>query len=220
MRDLFGESVKFDAYGLFAYVKKGNETSKLDKSTQLFLYALKDNRTFTSQGEKLDPANFFAEFAATWKEVAQIGSGCDLVPIPQSEVTVAGAYWPGQKFATALQKQKVGAAVNPCVQRITPVAKSSRAKSKGERTTVEEHMKSMKVVSVPKKPVLLIDDTLTLGSTGMAVHQLLRAAGHTKPIALLAACYTRREAEEAKPHVKFIVDWFPGNSYADKVRVR
>lgn len=97
------------------------------------------------------------------------GAKVTLVPMPRSTPLVQGALWPAQKICDALMHVGLSGQVNPLLERVCPVARSSQAPP-GERPRIPEHYASLiahRRIDVSDK-IVLVDDVVTKGSTAIA----------------------------------------------------
>ncbi|HZI06405.1 MAG TPA: phosphoribosyltransferase, partial [Archangium sp.] len=124
--------------------------------------------------------------------------------------------WPAYKLALALFQARLGAKVAPVLRRVKAVKKSNQSKA-DERTTVDEHIDSLKatVASLADVPrVLLIDDVLTRGSQMIGAMQVLRHAGYEGEIVGFTSAYTIFPENPRHLNVRAKVLWREGSRYA------
>ena len=98
-----------------------------------------------------------------------------LVPVPRSSRTVDGGIWPAYNIASALVANAIGAAVLPCLQRVTAVPKSAFA-TLGSRPKPLDHYESITAVKMiaDRQEFCLVDDVITKGATLLAAASRLR----------------------------------------------
>lgn len=106
-----------------------------------------------------------------------LGPEATLVPCPRSSLLVKGALWPSERIAKALVAAGLGKQVNPWLERMKAVPKSSTAKP-GGRPVIQDHLDSMRVSAestmFPPGTLVVIDDVITKGATLIAAASLLK----------------------------------------------
>ena len=92
-----------------------------------------------------------------------------LVPVPRSSLPVQGGIWPALNIAEALVRHGIGAAVLPCLKRVSAVQKSAFAAA-GTRPKPVEHYESIEGVKMmtDRQSFCLVDDVITKGATLLA----------------------------------------------------
>ena len=129
-----------------------------------------------------------------------------LIPVPKSAPLQKGELWAPLRIAEELHRAGFGAAVEPLVERHTPVRKSSTSRA-GNRPSPEEHYLSMRLASRPLMvpEITLVDDVVIKGRTSFPVTARLRDAYPGVPISLFAVARTRSGvtdlANNLEPHV-------------------
>jgi hypothetical protein len=104
-----------------------------------------------------------------------------LVPVPRSSpLKTADALWPPLRICQSLQSRGLAATILPCLERRTPVQKSSTAAS-GKRPGPEDHYRSagIRLVGRPSSDlarITLVDDVVTRGASFVGLVPLLREA--------------------------------------------
>lgn len=106
-----------------------------------------------------------------------INESCVLVPVPRSSLQVQGGLWPSLKIAEALKSAGLARQVEPYLQRIRVIPKSS-FQARGERPSLEVHIDSLAVqlnaqCLLPIE-ITLIDDFITKGTTIYASAQKIK----------------------------------------------
>ena len=107
-----------------------------------------------------------------------LGPDALLVPAPKSAVFDKDALWVPQRICSELEHVNLGAETRQLLVRHTAVPKSAWSKT-SERTTVEEHIASMRVdkqVMEPPAFITVVDDVITRGAMMVATITLLREA--------------------------------------------
>ena len=120
------------------------------------------------------------------------GATVTLVPMPRSTPLVQGALWPAQKICDALMQMRVADQVNPLLERLRPVARSSHAPP-GERPGIPEHYASLiayRRTDVSDR-IVLVDDVVTKGSTAIAAASRITEAYPETSIHLFAVIRTK-----------------------------
>ena len=115
-----------------------------------------------------------------------------LVPMPRSAPLVEGALWPAEVISRAIVDAGLAGNVVPCLSRTVAVPKSARA-PRGGRPQVSQHLASMSVqamVGVAER-VLIVDDVITKGSTGLAAASRLAEVYPEADIKIFALVRTK-----------------------------
>jgi hypothetical protein len=123
---------------------------------------------------------------------ALFGATVTLVPLPRSTPLMQGALWPAQKICDALMHAGVAEQVNPLLERVRPVARSSQAPP-GERPGIPEHYASFiahQRIDVSDR-ILLVDDVVTKGSTAIAAASHIIEAYPDASVHLFAVIRTK-----------------------------
>jgi predicted amidophosphoribosyltransferase len=100
---------------------------------------------------------------------AFLGPDVTLVPVPRSAPQpIRGGgpvLWVPRRICEALVAAGLGAAVVPCVERVTAVQKSATA-GRGARPNIAQHIESMRVqLASAGDRITLVDDVVTRGAT-------------------------------------------------------
>lgn len=129
-----------------------------------------------------------------------------LVPVPRSAPfppRERNALWPPRLIAEALSTRGLGRAVVPCLERATPVPRSSSAPL-GQRPSAHLHYESLRVERVLPEPdrIVLVDDVVTKGATLLAaasrIHETWPAAD--------VRCFALVRTLGLQPDIERIVD--------------
>lgn len=90
-----------------------------------------------------------------------------LVPIPKSSLPIPGMLWIPERITTSLINNGLGRSSEPCLERVTAVARSSGQRVGSRRASPSEHYESMRVKELLFEPeeIVVIDDVVTRGST-------------------------------------------------------
>lgn len=112
-----------------------------------------------------------------------------LVPVPGSCLHKPDNMWPPELLANALKKCGLGREVVACLERVTPVPKSSQSK---DRHPPAKHHSTMavKTAITPPTNILLVDDVVTRGSIFLGSAWLLFEAYPGVEIKAFAAMRT------------------------------
>jgi hypothetical protein len=109
-----------------------------------------------------------------------LGPDVLLVPAPKSSPLVRGALWIPREICRALVDVGLGMGYEALLERVTPVPKSSRAKTWMDRPTPDVHANSMSVIESQRllsedlQRITVVDDVITRGSTTLASVSLLK----------------------------------------------
>ena len=151
---------------LLSYSVRG--TSKKDEESKSAMRNLKRDSALSSgiltseyiaQAMKKDIEKYpFADF---------FNSNTILVPIPRSSLPLPGMLWVPERITTALVKNGLGKSSEPCLERISTVARSSGQRTGSKRASPSEHYESLRVRELLFEPkeIVAVDDVVTRGST-------------------------------------------------------
>jgi hypothetical protein len=105
------------------------------------------------------------------------GDGVVLVPAPRSSPLVAGALWPAELICQEIVRRGLAARVEPALQRLTAVPKSSFQKA-GQRPDLDKHLESMSATPwlSDDRRIVVVDDVITIGRTLFAGCVLVQEA--------------------------------------------
>ncbi|HEX3800707.1 MAG TPA: phosphoribosyltransferase [Verrucomicrobiae bacterium] len=125
-----------------------------------------------------------------------------LVPIPRSApLKTKDALWPPLRICQALLAAGLGSEISPLLIRSHAVQKSATA-PKGMRATPEDHYDSTAIDNdVPaliEKPITLVDDVVTRGSSFVGMFRRLAEAFPNRTIRCFALIQTLSEGEVDK----------------------
>lgn len=157
-------------FGSFlVYAPRG--TNEISRRAQQFVRALKEERLIGAPPQS--PSDYAArrlaeEHPASLFDELFAGSPL-LVPVPRSSLPVEGGIWPASNIAATLVQHGIGAAVLPCLKRVTAVPKSAFAAS-GSRPKPIDHYQSMQATQMvtDRRTLCLVDDIITKGATLLA----------------------------------------------------
>jgi hypothetical protein len=176
---------------LLAYSPKGrNETSK---SSRRVRDGIKNADEFLLNGAALRASEHQSRF------VSFLGPEVVLVPVPRSAPTPSPGQrgphlWPARRIADKLVERGMGCRTLTCLERVIAVRKSAY-QQKGERPTVEEHIRSFAISSIASRlkfdRMTLIDDIVTKGRTLLAAATVLRGAYPFASVSAFALVRTR-----------------------------
>lgn len=116
-----------------------------------------------------------------------------LVPIPRSAPQGKDGIWPAEVIASLLVEADYGKEVVRCLERVSPVKKSSSQYSAQTRPSVKEHYDSLLVKGSIDQPrqITLIDDVLTLGRTAFACAKRIHEAFPESNVSVFALVRTQ-----------------------------
>ncbi len=106
-----------------------------------------------------------------------------LVPIPRSSLPILGMLWVSERITTALINNGLGRSSEPCLERVSAVARSSGQRIGFRRASPSEHYESMRVRELLFEPkeIVAVDDVVTRGSTFLGgVNRLAEAFPNAK----------------------------------------
>ncbi len=176
------------AFGsLLAYSPRGQ--SEVSRNSRRVCYSVKagDPQTLSLVGQRvrehLDRGTVLA---------ALFGPSVTLVPMPRSTPLVPGALWPAQKICESLMQVNAAGQINPLLERVHAVARSSQAPP-GERPPIHDHYNSFRAhrrMDVSDR-IVLIDDVVTKGATAIAAASRLIEAYPEASIHLFAVIRTK-----------------------------
>jgi phosphoribosylpyrophosphate synthetase len=165
--------VRFGSF--LVYAPRG--TSEVSSRAKQFVRALKEERLIYAPPQS--PSDYAARRLAEERPVILLESifaGAPLlVPVPRSSLPVQGGIWPALNIAEALVRHGIGAAVLPCLKRVTAVPKSAFAAA-GTRPKPMEHYESIEAVKMvtDRQSLCLVDDVITKGATLLAAASRLQ----------------------------------------------
>ncbi len=212
--------VALSAYTIIPYVKKDAATDEESKTYNEFVYALKDGRKIRFASGDQDAAAAFA--GGVEPPIHPWFQNAVLLPLPGSDPSgVDRSAEKTVRFANALAARFPECKVSCALVRTTAVPKSHRVPS-DQRAKVEDHARSMKLSErLPShSQVILVDDVLTRGATAIGAERVLRAAGVTSPVRLIAGAHTRFAEESPEGDVEWQVEWRFGASFPTKRKVK
>jgi Predicted amidophosphoribosyltransferases len=143
-----------------------------------------------------------------------------LVPVPRSAPLVEGALWPSLVIAQVLQEAGYGQSVQPLLERVTAVPKSSSSPA-AERPLIDAHRASLRVRKDLLSPaqITLVDDVLTMGRTTFACAALLQEAFPEATIRIFAMLRTQGMQAEIEavfdPSVGTITGYDSGKAWRE-----
>jgi hypothetical protein len=128
-----------------------------------------------------------------------LGPEFALVPIPRSApLRIKDALWPSRRICEALVAAGLGAEVLPLLNRRTAVQKAATA-DKGMRPEPEQHYESTvidnNVPSLLERPITLVDDVITRGSSFVGMFRRITEAFPKRKISCFALVRTESEGE-------------------------
>lgn len=152
-------------------------TSPVSLQSQRVCYSVKQDGPYTSGRPIIEAvvgtlANAHREVFADF-----LGPEVVLVPVPKSAPLPSRGggpvLWVPRRICEALVAVGLGAAVVPCVERVTAVPKSASA-APGGRPGIATHIESMRVLpELHGDSITLVDDVVTKGATLFAAASLV-----------------------------------------------
>lgn len=143
-----------------------------------------------------------------------------LVPVPRSAPLREDALWPSQVICEVLLAAGYAGGVEPLIERVTAVPKSSFA-AKGERPLIMDHKASMMVhgdMFAPEQ-ITLVDDVLTMGRTTVACAELIQERFPDCTIRIFAMMRTQGFVDDIEavfdPSVGTVTGYPSGKSHRD-----
>lgn len=183
---LMSQSFEFTFFTPYAYEPRqsGNPQSAESKR---WCYDLKNNRVVSVDGNLRETADLFCESLShrlgdpDWPDTTDFfGDDVVAIPIPGSSIPTKNSIWVPELISEGLERYGLVGGVSACLQRSTPVQKSSSA-NPGGRPSPWEHSQTMAFTPSLKissaKRILLVDDVLTKGSTLCGAVMCLRNHG-------------------------------------------
>ena len=151
---------------LLSYSVRG--TSKKDEESKSAMRNLKQDNVLSSE---ILTSEYVAQ--ALKKEIKEypfadfFNSNTVLVPIPRSSLPIPGMLWVPERITTALISNGLGRSSEPCLERVSAVARSSGQRIGSRRASPSEHYESMRVGELLFEPkeIVAVDDVVTRGST-------------------------------------------------------
>lgn len=169
-------------FGSFlVYAPRG--TSDVSSRAKQFVRALKEERPIYAPPQS--PSDYAARRLAEEHPAILLESLLAdaplLVPVPRSSLPVQGGIWPALNIAEALVRHGIGAAVLPCLKRVSAVQKSAFAAA-GTRPKPMEHYESIEAVKMvtDRQSLCLVDDVITKGATLLAAASRLLETFHRR----------------------------------------
>jgi len=168
---------------------------KNDSSIQF----LKDGKTESVRGIELIVSSLRQELENFPFLRECLGPKVALIPIPRSApLSNKDALWPSRRICEALVAAGLGAEVSPLLKRISAVQKAATA-SKGMRPTPEQHYESTiidnEVPTLIERPLTLVDDIITRGSSFVGMFRRVAEAFPKREISCFALIHTESEGE-------------------------
>ncbi|WP_292288831.1 phosphoribosyltransferase [Marivita sp.] len=142
------------------------------------------------------------------------------IPIPRSAPLKDDALWPGRVICDVLHAHGFGREVQPYLERVQAVTRSSSAPA-ADRPLYTEHMETIQanVPLFPPEKITLVDDVLTMGRTCFACAELLRQACPQAEIRIFAMIRTQGLQENIErivdPAIGIIVGYPSGKTHRD-----
>jgi len=167
---------------LLSYSVRG--TSKKDEESKSAMRNLKNDNVLRSG---ISISEYVAQ--ALKKEIKEypfadfFNSNAILVPIPRSSLPIPGMLWVPERITTALINNGLGRSSEPCLERVSAVARSSGQRIGSRRASPSEHYESMRVRELLFEPkeIIAVDDVVTRGSTFLGgVNRLVEAFPNAK----------------------------------------
>lgn len=111
-----------------------------------------------------------------------------LIPVPRSTPILKDGSWPSLTIAVKLRSHGLGGAVEPILVRERAVSPSHLATTAKERTSVDEHRRSLSISGLLTQPtkIILVDDVVTQGRTMCACALELAAKYQNAQIVMFA----------------------------------
>lgn len=160
-------------------------------------------------GSRHAAAEFAAKRAMRWPGISLFRDAV-FVPVPRSLRTCdhTPEKWGTFRFAEALAAQ-CGGRVEPWLERVMELRKSSDPKPKHPRPTVGEHRATIMYGGPTPPPcrLVLVDDLVTKGSTLAACASLLVDAGWHGPVSAIAVGYSVGPGEVGQDRRQRTLRW-------------
>lgn len=145
--------------------------------------------------------------------------GRTLIPVPGHDIMPANIEpmaWPGLRMSMALAPIS-GRAVVTALRRTAAIQQSSAAPSKSERATVEQQVASLAVsLEQVGDRVMLVDDTLTGGTTCMGCSEALRRAGYKGDVRVFTIGHVIGADDARDFHRRSTITWIVGQTHASR----
>jgi predicted amidophosphoribosyltransferase len=176
---------------MYAYSPRG--TSASEKSSRSVMRALKDDMYLSSP--PLLTSQYISNALLNTRKTLPFADFFEadpiLVPIPNSSLMRPGTLWVSERLAKAIQKNGLGTAVIPCLQRESPLRKSATSLAQN-RPKAFEHYNSLGVQKMMSDPheIILVDDIITRGATILGAANRLRSVYPNVKIRAFAAMRT------------------------------
>lgn len=132
-----------------------------------------------------------------------LGADRSLIPIPRSApLRSKDALWPSRRICEALVNVGLGAEVAPLLKRITVVQKAAFAADGIKRPDHTQHYESTviddEIPSLIKRPMTLVDDVVTRGSSFIGMFRRVSEAFPSREISCFALVRTESTGEVFK----------------------
>lgn len=175
------DSPEIDYGSFLVYAPKGeSENSKRIKAVCL---RVKDDGILRVGEKRLRAIPAFVELLHSELEKTDLRSLFSpapiLVPMPRSSLSKPGSFIPAQRICEEMMRVGIANSIAPILTRTKPVPKAAFSQPQ-DRPTIQQHMDSMSVEAdllsaTVTRPMLVVDDVVTRGTSFIAAISLLQA---------------------------------------------